>query len=170
MIPSAPALARALAVLHRVEDGALALLLGAMILLAPAQIAMRTLFDASIAWGDPMLRMLVLWVGLLGALAASRGDRQIRVDVLSRLASPRLAAAAAVMTAAFTAGVAGLVAWHAARLVLSEYAFGGTAFAGVPVWLCLSVVPFAFALIALRHGLGCVRAAADLRRGAPHAP
>ena len=122
---STSALARALWLLHRVEDGAIAFLLGAMVLLAPAQIALRNLFDTSLAWGDPLVRMLVLWVGLLGALAASRGDRHIQVDVLSRLASRRLAAAATVVTAGFTSLVAGLVAWHSTRLVLSEYAFGG---------------------------------------------
>ena len=59
--------------IHRVEDFVLALLLSAMILLASAQIFLRNLFDSSLSWGDPMLRILVLWVGLLGALAASRG-------------------------------------------------------------------------------------------------
>jgi TRAP-type C4-dicarboxylate transport system permease small subunit len=59
-----------------------------------------------------------------------------------------------------------LVAWVALRLVLSEFAYGGNAFAGLPAWLCQAVIPFAFGGIALRqlvqlgvelHGLGVPR-------------
>ena len=148
---AAGALARTVRVLHRCEDGLLAVLLGAMVLLAPAQILLRNFFDASLSWGDPLLRMLVLWVGLLGALAATRGDRQICVDALSRVLPPRARLAARVVTQLFASSVAGLVAWVALRLVLSEFAYGSSAFAGVPAWLCQAVIPFAFGGIALRQ-------------------
>ena len=96
---------RLLDALHRIEDLTLALLLLGMIALAAAQIALRNLFDTSLSWGDPLLRMSVLWVGLLGALAASRDDRQITVDVLSRLLGGRAKTAARAFTSLFTAAV-----------------------------------------------------------------
>lgn len=149
---------RSIAALHRLEDGLLALLLGAMVLLAPLQILLRGVFDTGIAWADPLLRVLVLWVGLLGALAASRDGRQISVDVISRLLPARPRAAAGALTSLFTAGVSGLVAVHAARFVGSEREFGIIAFSGVPAWTLESILPFAFAAIGLRYLL---RAAAD---------
>jgi TRAP-type C4-dicarboxylate transport system permease small subunit len=133
--------------LHRVEDALLAVLLGAIVLLAPLQIALRELFGAGIAWVDPLLRALVLWVGL----AASRDGRQISIDAVSRVLPARARAAAAVLTSLITAGISGLVAYHGARFVHSELQFGSPAFAGIPAWWLESVIPFAFGGIALRY-------------------
>jgi len=137
--------------LHRVEDAALAVLLGAIVLLAPLQIALRELFGAGLAWADPLLRVLVLWVGLLGALAASRDGRQISIDAISRVLPARARAAAAALTSLITAGISGLVAYHGARFVHSELRFESVAFSGIPAWLLESVIPFAFGWIALRY-------------------
>jgi TRAP-type C4-dicarboxylate transport system permease small subunit len=160
--------------LHKVEDIFLALLLGAMIVLAPLQIFLRNFFDSGIGWVDPFLRVLVLWVGLMGAVAASRADRHIRIDVASKLLSPRLAALLAAVTSLFTATVAGLVAWHSGRFVTDEWEFGSTAFSGVPAWMFEAVIPMAFGIIALRYG---VRTFVQLKAilagdggGAPTAP
>jgi TRAP-type C4-dicarboxylate transport system permease small subunit len=100
---------------------------------------------------DPMLRVMVLWVGLLGAVTASREGRQISVDVLSRLLSGRARAAVAALTSLFTAGVSAVLAYHGARFVMSEHEFASVAFSGIPAWMLESVIPFAFAAIALRY-------------------
>lgn len=150
-------LERGLRELHRIEDGVLALLLGVMIVLAPAQIALRNFFDADIAWGDPLLRLLVLWLGLLGALAASRSDRHIGIDVVSRVLSKRAGSAVRAFTNLFTSGVSAVVAYHAGRFVVSEFEFGSAAFAAAPAWACAAVIPFAFGLIAVRHALRCAQ-------------
>ena len=70
--------------LHRAEDGLLALLLTLMIVLAGTQILMRNLFDSGFVWIDPLLRALVLWVGLVGATVATRHNKHIRIDLLSQ--------------------------------------------------------------------------------------
>ena len=67
--PLAKALARTNRTLHRAEDAVLALLLGATIVLASLQILLRGIFGTGIGWVDPLVRVLVLWLGLLGALA-----------------------------------------------------------------------------------------------------
>jgi TRAP-type C4-dicarboxylate transport system permease small subunit len=102
-------------------------------------------------WADPLLRVLVLWVALLGALAASRQDKQIAVDVVSKFLSPRANAIVGVLTGLFTAFVCAVVAYHSWLFVIGERAFGSKAFGDVPAWLCQSVIPFAFAMIAVRH-------------------
>ena len=80
-VPREGALARAQDLLHRVEDAVLALLLGAMILLAPLQIALRLFFNEGLTWADPLIRVLVLWVGLFGAISASRGALPVRCSM-----------------------------------------------------------------------------------------
>ena len=137
--------------LHRVEEAVLALLLGAMIVLSSLQILLRGVFDTGIGWADPMLRVLVLWVGLVGAVAASREGRQITVDVIARFLTGRLRAAVGLVTSLFTVGVAGVLAYHGARFVASEHEFASVAFSGIPAWALESVIPLAFAAIALRY-------------------
>lgn len=129
----------------------LALLLGALVLLAPLQIVLRNFFDAGWVWADPFLRVLVLWIALFGALAASRQDKQIAVDIVSKFLSDRTRAIVCTLTGLFTTFVCGVVAYHSWLFVAGEREFGSIAFGNVPAWLCQSVIPFAFAMIAVRH-------------------
>ncbi len=140
-------------VLHRVEDSFLALLLTAMVLLAPLQILLRNLFDQGISWADPLIRVLVLWVGLMGAVAAARGDRHISIDAVSRMVSPRTRAGVGLITSSFTAVVSALVAWHSGRFVWDEKAYGSVAFSGIPAGMLEVVIRVSFALIAIRYAL-----------------
>ena len=55
-----------------IEDGLLVILLAAMTGLAGSQILLRNLWDTGLAWGDPLLRVMVLWVALLGATQGTR--------------------------------------------------------------------------------------------------
>ena len=146
-------LARALSWLHRVEDAVLALLLGSMVLLAPLQIFLRLFFDEGLTWADPLLRVLVLWVGLFGAISASRDDRHITVDVLSFLFRGRLRAAVRGGVHLLTAVVCAVLCYQSFRFVQSEWEFGSVAFLDVPAWLLQSILPFAFATIAIRYTL-----------------
>jgi len=168
---SADALARRLArgvhVLHRVEDAFLALLLTGMVLLAALQILLRHGFDAGISWADPMLRVGVLWLGMLGALAATRERRHINVDVMSRLLPTRARAVADALTSLFAAVVSGTVAAHAARFVASELRYGSVAVSGIPAWALEAVLPFAFGMIALRFLLRFVTELAAARSPEP---
>ncbi|TNF86538.1 MAG: TRAP transporter small permease subunit, partial [Gammaproteobacteria bacterium] len=70
--------------LHRAEDALLVILLTAMIVLACTQILLRNFFDSGIVWIDPLLRVMVLWIGLVGATVATRHNKHIRIDLLSR--------------------------------------------------------------------------------------
>jgi TRAP-type C4-dicarboxylate transport system permease small subunit len=144
-------MARLLTIIYRIEDGVLALLLTSLIVLASGQIFLRNLLDTGFVWADPVTRVLVLWVGLLGALAASREDKQIAIDVLSRFLTPRARTTAKTLTSLFTAGVCSIIAYHAVRLVALERETGVTAFVGIPAWTLELVIPFSFGLMALRY-------------------
>lgn len=129
----------------------LAILLGGLIILAGGQILLRNVFAEGFAWADPLLRILVLWVGMLGAVAASREDKHISIDVLSRVLKGRAHIIAQAIVAAFTAGVCLLLAWHAFRFVQDEYTWSDVEIAGVPVWFWEAIMPVGFALIAWRY-------------------
>jgi len=142
---------RFLGILHRIEDGLLALILTAMVLLASGHIILRNLFEIGFTWADPLLRIMVLWLGLLGALAASRDNKHIAIDALSRFLPQRARDVTLVVTALFTAIVAGVVAYYAVEFVVLDLEAGVVAFAGLPAWVFELIIPLALALIALRY-------------------
>ncbi len=82
-------LARLLKVLHALEDGLLVGLLLALVFVAVMQIVLRNGFDGGFLWADAFLRVLVLWIGLAGAMAASREHRHISIDILGRFLPQR---------------------------------------------------------------------------------
>ena len=146
-----PALARLLRLVTWIENGLLILLLALMVSLAGAQIVFRNLLDTSILGVDQLLRLLVLWVAMLGAVAASREAKHIGVDVISRWLPPRMRAGVRVLTDLFTITVCVLLAWHALRFVESERHSHEMAFGALPVWMAQVILPVAFGLIALRY-------------------
>jgi TRAP-type C4-dicarboxylate transport system permease small subunit len=140
-----------------IEDALLVFILAAMVGLAVTQIILRNLFDSAILWADPVLRVGVLWVGMIGAMVATRSDKQISIDAISRYLPPRAKAGVRVVTDMFTAVVSAVVAWSALRLVLDDRAAGVTSGAFFPVWICEAILPLAFGIIALRYTLFAIR-------------
>src|SRR5690348_3234189 len=81
-------LQHAIEILRRIEDWLLAILVLILVVLAGGQIVLRDFFHTGISWADPLMRQLVLWTGMLGALAAVRDEKHIALDVLQRFLSP----------------------------------------------------------------------------------
>ncbi len=133
-----------------IEDGLLVLLLGLMITLAGSQIVARNFFDSGFAWGDPMLRVLVLWVGLFGAMAATRDEQHISIEVISRFLSPKYQRFTTTLNSLFTAIVCAVISWYAARFVYMEWQDGMMVFDPVPAWLAELIIPIGFGVIAIR--------------------
>ena len=136
--------------LHNIEDGLLALILFTMVVLASSQVIMRNLFDGGFSWGEPLLRLLVLWLGLMGAMVATRLDRHITVDALLRVLTPALQRSARILTKLATAAVCALLAWHSARLVALDYEFQSLVIGSVPAWIGDLILPIAFSVMTLR--------------------
>ncbi len=146
--------------MKHVEDALLVVLLLALVVFAGAQIGARNLLDAGWIWGEQLIRVGVLWVGLLGAVVASRDDRHLRIDIVPRLLPPRGQVICAVIAHLVTAGVCAVIAWHAAEFVLGEREYGAAGIGVVSGWVLQSVMPVAFALMAARHAVHVVRVAA----------
>lgn len=139
--------------LQKIEDAILVGLLLAMIGMAVFQILLRNFFDAGIFWGDSLVRVLVLWIGLLGAMAASRTDNHISIDAISRYLPPGVKRLTTLATHLFTTVVCGTMAWFSLLFVRMEMADNYTAFAAVPAWVCELIIPIAFFVMALRYAI-----------------
>ncbi len=139
------------------EQSFLTLLLSGLIVLASTQILLRNGFSIGLAWGDGLVRLMVLWLALLGAIAASRDNRQIKIDLLSRLLSEPLQKVARITTDLFTAIVTGLLAWHSWRFVQDSRIYGDTLLDDWPAWVFQLILPIGFGLICYRYVLRAAR-------------
>ena len=153
--------------LRRVESALLVGLLSAMIGVAAYQVLARNLFDAGLVWGDPMVRVALLWVTLVGGMAASASDRHIRIDLVARFASPAVNRHLGRLTSAFTAAVCFALAWFSVTLVLWDYRDGTPGFGVVPAWVCELILPVGAGVMGLRHLLRAATVAPSGERQAP---
>lgn len=153
-----------------VENVALVALLGGMMLLAVAQIVMREVFNSGVAWGGEVLKLMVLWLAMIAAIAASRDNRHIRVDAISHLLPETAIRISRVFVDVFAAVVCCVVAWQAWRYLQLEIEFEDTVVINTPAWLVHSIVPIGFAVTGYRFLIGAVRKAfgvdTEVERGA----
>jgi TRAP-type C4-dicarboxylate transport system permease small subunit len=154
-------LRRATVAVQVVEDGLLVVLLSGLILFSSAQIVLRNFFSVGITWGDGLTRLAVLWLALLGALAASREGRHITMGAVVRWLPKRWQLGAAVTADAFAVAVSGLLAWSSFEFVRDSRAYGDVLLDGVPAWWLQSIMPVAFALIAVRYLIRGLRRLGD---------
>ena len=136
--------------LYKIEDTMLVTALLLMILTAVIQLLLRNFMSSGVVWANAMVRILVLWCGLLGAMIATRQKSHISIDLVSRYLTEKVVKVFSVITQLFTAIICLTMAYYSFMLIQMEFQFGDTAFALVPVWVCQSIIPFAFAIIALR--------------------
>jgi len=134
-----------------IETFLLLFFLFAAIFLACSQIFLRNFFDSGIIWADSALRVMVLWIGMIGAMFASRNKKHIRIDVLSHYLPVNLRNNIWRVTELLTAAVCGIVVFYSIEFIQYEYEDGQIAFANIPVWLCETIIPVAFSIMALRY-------------------
>lgn len=153
-IPQSPHFSnRALAFCDRVEEKILCLLLLAMIVLACLQIFLRTAVSGGLLWIDPLLRYLVLWAGLLGAVTATGQGKHIALDLFGPRLPERIVPYLNLVVQLFSCLAAAGLTWAAWRFLAGEIEGGGEGPLGAPLWLWNSIFPVSFALIALKSGL-----------------
>jgi TRAP-type C4-dicarboxylate transport system permease small subunit len=140
---------RVAGLIERIETALIALLVLAMVVLAGAQILLRNLFETGFAWADPLLRAMVLWAAMLGALAAARDDKHIGLDLLTHFLKGRPRRIARVIALLFAAAICAAMAWYGAGLVEVDLG-AGNAIAGIPGWVVEAILPVGFALLAIR--------------------
>ena len=149
-------------VARNLETWLIVIVLGGLILLGASQIVLRNLFSVGFSWADGLARLSVLWLGLLGALAASRDGRHITMGALARVLPPKLQVAAGVSADVFGAVISAALAYASWQFVGDSREFGDTMLGDFPAWWFQAIMPAAFALIAWQF---LVQAVKRLRGG-----
>lgn len=143
----------ALKAINKIEDWFLISMLATMVVLAVAQIFYRNVFGSGVVWIDPLLRVLVLWVAIAGAVVATRTDNHIRIDFFTRYFSNKVNKYMQRFVYAFCVFICSMISWHALKFVKMDYEVATIAFANVPAWVTELIIPIGFFLMAARYTL-----------------
>jgi len=132
------------------ENTALVLLLGALMLLAVLQIVLRVFFSYGFVWADELVKLFVLWIALVASIAASRNNRHLRIDILSHFVAEKYARVPRIIVDAFAAYICGVLAWHSWRYLQLVIEFEDTVLIDVPAWVAYALLPLSFVLMCYR--------------------
>lgn len=135
---------------HWLEDALLVLLLAMMIVMSCVQIILRNFFATGLVWNESFLRILVLWLTLLGAMVASRHGYHIAINLGKQLLPQRNIAVMASLVSLVSGVVCLICAYYTGLFVLGEYQYPFPAFANVPSWATSLIIPFSFTVMGVR--------------------
>jgi TRAP-type C4-dicarboxylate transport system permease small subunit len=122
-------------------------------LLAVAQIVLREAFSTGFVWADELLKLLVLWLAMVGSVAASRDNRHIRIDALSHILPDTAIKLTRILVDLFAVAVCAVIAWHSYQYLLLEIEFEDKVLIDTPAWIAHLIVPLAFAVISYRFAV-----------------
>lgn len=134
-----------------IENALLVMLLSGLIGIAALQILQRNILGSGFVWTDELLRIMVLAIALVGALAASRDDNHINIDIFTKFLPPRPKLIVRVLMDAFTVVTCGVVAWYSIGFVKMEKEAASTILSGFPAWIFQLIIPICFGAIAWRY-------------------
>ncbi len=147
------------------EEALVSLLLTAMILLACYQIGLRWFTSGGLPWIDPLLRYLVLWSGLLGAVLATARDNHIALDAIGYLLQRKLKLWVHLLTDGFCVIVSIFLFRATILFIQSEIEYGGSSLFGLDSWLWFLIFPIAFGMILLHFSIDVITTVWSLLQG-----
>ncbi len=134
----------------RTERLILTVLVTGMVGLSTLQILLRNVWHTGLNWAEPLLGMALLWLTMLGALAATGLGRHLSIDLATALLPRRGSIWVGRATSLFAAIVCGVLAWAAGRYVGFQRDMETNVLLGWPVWKYYGIIPVVCWLMAFR--------------------
>jgi TRAP-type C4-dicarboxylate transport system permease small subunit len=162
--------------LGRIEGWLLVLFLAVMVSLTFVQVALRSLFIygrlhgansvmGQMDWAEPLVRLLVLWVSLVGASLVTGENKHIKIDLMSDLLPKPLIPYRELLVSASCVVITGFMLKASIGYVRMEAAFGAELFTGLPNWIGQLILPIGFCVILCRFALRAVDETVAIYRG-----
>jgi len=157
-----------LGLLDLVEEKLLCLMLAAMIILACLQIFLRYVYSSGLLWIDPLLRYLVLWCGLVGALSATSQNKHIALDLTAGRLPPAIEPWLMLLIHLFCLLASAGLTWAGGLFLRGEIEAGGTGPLALPLWFWNGIFPLVFGLMTMKYLLLLAIQAKKLLSGMNH--
>lgn len=150
-MPQDNSLKKLLRVIYVIEDGIVALILSSILLLSVYQIILRNFFNEGIIWGDGLIKILVLWLGMSGAMIATRQGKQIRINIFGKLFGPTIRAYLGKINLLFAFVACLIVAYYSLQFTITEYSYASNVLGFIPSWIATVIIPVSFLIMAARY-------------------
>jgi C4-dicarboxylate transporter DctQ subunit len=137
-------------------------MLTSMMLIAVGQILMREIFGSGFGWADELIRLMVLWLAMVGSIAACRENRHIRIDALSHVLPETAVKLVRIVVDVFAVAVCAVIAFQAWRYLQIEIEYDDRVLVNTPAWIAHMIMPAAFALMAYQFLVSSLRQAGEL--------
>ena len=163
--------------LARAEGWLIVVFLWLMVILTFLQIILRTLYThahiqwanlllGQVDWAEPLARLLVLWITLLGASLLTGDNKHVKIDLMSSILPPKWLPFRELILSAVCVLVCVFMLKASVEYIRMEMEFGGYLFLELPTWVAQMILPAGFLLILFRFFLrGMQQAIEILRRG-----
>jgi tripartite ATP-independent transporter DctM subunit len=141
--------------IHKTENGAISILLAAMMVLPLAEIVLRAVFKQGISGSTIIVQHFTLLVGMLGGAIAAREARLLSLSTVTNVLPGKWKTAAMVFSQGFAAAITVFLCVASVQFVISERMGNDILAYNVPVWVVELALPLGFASIAwrlMRHG------------------
>ncbi len=138
------------AILSRIENALIIIILFATMFIAVTQIVLRNGFSSGFSWADPALKMLVLYITIIGSIIATRENKHLSIDVLSKFLPQKVNLLVQKFTNVFAALICLCMSYYSLQLLLLSKQFEDVAFNGIPLWILQIILPLGFLLMAIR--------------------
>ncbi len=122
----------------------------AMAVLPVSEIFLRAVFKTGVPGSTALVQNLTLWVGFVGAMIATREGTHLKLAAASALVPSWAERIAANASAMISSAVAVGLCWASAQFMVAEMDSAVRIGGILPVWVIITVLPFSFAIIALR--------------------
>lgn len=137
-------------VARRAENLPIVLALALMVLLPCVEILLRKFFNSGIPASTPLVKHLVLAVGMLGGALAARDQRLLSLSTLTQLLKPGARRWAQCFGNAFAAVITLALAKAAFDFVAASRGLNKMLGYGIPIWTIQALLAVGFAVIAAR--------------------
>jgi C4-dicarboxylate transporter, DctQ subunit len=132
------------------EEGALCLLLSAMVIITFVTVVTRYVLQLPLSYIDQLVPNLFVWVTFLGASAAVKRRAHLGLSLLYDGLPPPARAAVDLLVLAVTAAFFAVAGWYGWRVVALQVENRLTTSLGYPTWLVGLAVPVGSALFVVR--------------------
>lgn len=147
--------------LARVEGWFIVLFLSLMVALTFIQVLLRGLYTHGhlawanallgyVDWGEPFVRLLVLWVTFLGASLLTGDNKHIKIDLTASSFPGRWMPYRNACLCLACSVICALMLRASIGYVRTEWEFGGVLFLGIPTWVGQLILPLGFSLLLFR--------------------
>lgn len=138
--------------LEKIENFVIVILLIIILILSFSQVILRNFFSSGISWADVFLKHMVLYIGLLGASIATKHDKNVNMDILSRIVSDKKKTIFSILTNLFSFIIVSIMVYASYLFIKSEYEFNSDTilFWGLKSWIVQIIIPITLLVISFR--------------------